>query len=155
MGEWEREQEGEREKGKGKSKRRVVRREDAEEEEVVVRVPSEVEESREKKEIEEGERFEEESGLKPGTVAKIRDQLSGTGLSGGSIMSQDEYVKLLGETMNAHDDALEKLDEVTKKKKKDRRKKEKRKKKKEEKRAKSSNSRDDDNEEEMEEEEGK
>ena len=147
MGEWERAQEGEREKGKGKLKRR----EDAEE--VVVRVTSEAEESKEEKEIEESERFKEECGLKPGTVSKISDQLSGTVLSDSSIMSQEDYVRLLGETMNDHDNALEKLDKITKKKKNDRRKKEKRKKKKEEKRAQSPDSDDDDNE--MEEEDEK
>ena len=102
--------------------------------------------------MEEDEGFEEESGMKPGMVSKIRDQLSGTGLS-GSVMSQGEYYKLLGETMKDRDEALEKLDSMTKKEKKDQRKKEKRKKKKEEKRVKTSNSQDD--EEEMEEEEEK
>ena len=44
MGEWEKAQEGEKDKGKGGSKRKVVRREDAEEEEVVTRVNKEDEE---------------------------------------------------------------------------------------------------------------
>ena len=87
MGEWEREQEGEREKGKGKSRRRIVRREDVEGEEEEEKVISNVEEE---------ESFEEESGMTPGMVSKIRDQLSGTGLS-GSVISQGVFYKLLGE----------------------------------------------------------
>ena len=92
MGEWEREQEGEREKGKGKSRRRVVRREDVEGEE------EEEEEEEEKviSNVEEEESFEEESGMTPGMVSKIRDQLLGTGLS-GSVISQGVFYKLLGE----------------------------------------------------------
>lgn len=53
MGEWERAQEGEKDRGKRTSRRRVVRREDAEEE-IVVRVTSETEESK----VREREEFE-------------------------------------------------------------------------------------------------
>ena len=153
MGEWERAQEGEKEKGKGKSKRRVVRREDAEEEEVVTRVTLEAEESKEEMEKEEGEKFDGEHDLRPGTISQIRDLLSGTGLSGGDSISLEQMYKLLGETLNARDDALEKLDEVMKKEKSNKRKKEKRKKKKKEEKKKAKSPSSDEDEEEMEEEE--
>ena len=66
IGEWEKQQEGEREKGKGqsKSKRRVIRREDAEEEE---------KEGREVSDIGTEERFEDENKMRPGTISRIRD----------------------------------------------------------------------------------
>ena len=145
MGEWEKAQEGEKDKGKGGSKRKVVRREDAEEEEVVTRVNKEEEELEEfgAEIFEAGEKFEEEENLRPGTVSQIRDQLSGTGLVGYTEMTPSVYFKLLGESLNARDEALEQLDEMTKK--------ERRKKKKEKKKEKSPSS--DDEGEEMEEEE--
>ena len=68
-----REQEGERKKGKGqtKSTRRVVRREDLEEEEKEVKkwTASDIEEE-----------FEEVKDMKPGTVSRIREQLSNAGI---------------------------------------------------------------------------
>ena len=123
-----------------------MRREDAEEEEVVGRVNEEKEEEEEELEefgaeiFEASEKFEEEVHLRPGTVSQIRDQLSGTGLAAYTEMTPTVYFKLLGESMNARDEALEKLDELTKKEKDDKKKKERRKKKKDKKKEKSPSS---------------
>ena len=107
IGGWERAQEGEREKGKGGSKRKVVRREDAEDVEVVKKVN--VEEEREEEREEEGEeeqlkefgaelfehseKFEGEESLRSGTMDQIRDQLSGTGLGPYDEMSSTVYFR--------------------------------------------------------------
>ena len=152
IGGWEKEQEGERKKGKGCSKRKVVRREDAEDVEVVkkVNIEEEVEEEeeeerqeeqREEEEEEEGpleewgaeyfedsERFEGEQSLRSGTMSQIRDTLDKFGLGPYKEMPSSVYMTVLGKALNERDEAME---EVTKKEKDDKRRKEKKKKRKE------------------------
>ena len=152
IGGWEKEQEGEREKGKGGSKRKVVRREDAEDVEVVkkVNVEEEVEEEeeeereeeqREEEEEEEGpleewgaeyfensERFEGEQSLRSGTMSQIREKMDEVGLGPYKEMESSVYMTVLGKVLNERDEARE---EITKKEKDDKRRKEKKKKRKE------------------------
>ena len=107
----------------------MVRREDAEEEEVVTRVNEEELEEFGAEIFEASEQFEEEVKLRPGTVSQIHDELSGTGLGPYTEMMPSVFFKLLGERMNARDAALEKVDELSKKEKDDKKKRERRKKK--------------------------
>ena len=154
IGEWERQQEGEREKGKGQSKstRRVVRREDVEEEEKEGRKWT-------ASDVELEEEFEEVNDMKPGTVSRIREQFSNAGMSNSEEFDHLEFYKLLGETLMERDEALEASDSKMKKEKKDLLKKEKRKKKKKARKARSSDNQDNEegveDKEEMEEEEEK
>ena len=124
-----------------------MRREDAEDVEVVKRVnveeerEEEGEEEREEEPLEEwgaeyfedSENFEGEKSLRSGTMEQIRDQLSGTGLGPYKEMTPSVYFKVLGKMINERDEARE---EMTKKEKDDQRRKEKKKKRKEKKKEK-------------------
>ena len=109
-------------------------------------------EERTASDIEFEEEFEEENDMKPGTVSRIRGQLSNAGISTTEELDTLGFYKLLGDTLTERDEVKEELDLRTKKEKKDLLKKEKRKKKKA-KKARSPDNHDDEeveNEEEME-----
>ena len=109
-------------------------------------------EERTASDIEFEEEFEEENDMKPGTVSRIREQLSNAGISTTEELDTLGFYKLLGDTLTERDEVKEELDLRTKKEKKDLLKKEKRKKKKKAKKARSPDNHDNE-EKEMEEEE--